>query len=656
MIYRRFMRPCQLLEMLVARFDALGEFDEEETNFTRQRICHCLYLWLKEHPNDILHRHTRQLVAAFLRDRVEHFPYLKDYHKKLLPMSSISYFDSWRYRPVEAINSMQTLNSRASSRSSSVSGAFPFFSAAVSVVSDDDSEPSYHDSNGVMSEDEMDEDREWGMVDEDDILPESTLSASSPSSRASSANLDSISEFAQLISSTGGTVGSRPTSKVLMPSHLPARDRRSSTGSFAQASPCAMETFVAGRRGSASSVSSNPGPFSLAALAVLQQQPGVQQNAPAGSFVEGEMPSLLQPISAIPFINKRSSSQAYRQQRAMLLHQQNATTPPPPPSPGSASQSTSPTQSTVSMYSGPVSALGSFSSPATPSSTPVVSSEIVIPGSIAAAVSKAASIFKESVTVEDKVHPFSQQGKSNNPHYSNPITLVGGLVGDTTSMTYSTLMELRDVTIAEQLTCIAHNLFKRMKPKYRARVMEKFISVAKISRDMGNYNTVMAIIGALSNSSIHRLTQTREILQGKEIWNTYKELEQLMSPERSFYEYRAALRSTRSPCIPYLGIHLQDLLSISEGNKDTRQDGTLHWQKFALMADVVSIVISVFQQDSSFYKIFQQDPSITKLILETRGVMDDDEQYSRSTSIEPSSKQSSKPLNHSRSLSKLLLF
>ncbi|KAK3820077.1 MAG: ras guanine nucleotide exchange factor domain-containing protein [Benniella sp.] len=251
-------------------------------------------------------------------------------------------------------------------------------------------------------------------------------------------------------------------------------------------------------------------------------------------------------------------------------------------------------------------------------------------------------------------------------------------------------MDLKDAAIADQLTLVEFVLFKRLKPrdmlrqvwkakkgsaafqacighfnfisswvgtmillplkpKHRARVMEKFISVAKILRDMGNFNTTMAIIGAMNTSSIHRLAQTRELFQTKEAWNTFKELEHLMSAERSFFEYRAALRSIKGSCIPYLGVHLGDLFSISEGNKDFKQDGTLHWQKFVLMTDVISMVMAFIQQSETTYGKIQQDPAVAKVITETN-VLDDEEQYKKSVGIEPSK------LNHSRSLSKFALF
>ncbi|KAI8600832.1 ras guanine nucleotide exchange factor domain-containing protein [Dissophora ornata] len=196
------------------------------------------------------------------------------------------------------------------------------------------------------------------------------------------------------------------------------------------------------------------------------------------------------------------------------------------------------------------------------------------------------------------------------------------------------------------------------KTKHRAKMMDKFISVAKILREMGNFNTLMAILAAMNTSSIHRLNQTREHLQGKDIWNTLKDLEHLMSSERSFFEYRTALRGAKLPCIPYLGVHLADLFSISEGNRDYRQDNIhktsldgdgkplLHWQKFVLMTDIISMVTG-FQKEPC-YRI-KSDPLVRKLIMSVC-VLDEEELYTKSVCVEPGK------LNHSRSLSKFAFF
>ncbi|KAF9099228.1 hypothetical protein BGX23_003463 [Mortierella sp. AD031] len=579
MIYRKFLRPRELLEMFIERFEELGEFvddDDDEAKNTRLRICACLYYWLKNHPNDLIHRQTRQRVASFLRERVALFPCLSEIYAKLLPLSSIHYFNTWRWPQADH---------NLDSRSSSFSG--PTLSGSTS---DEDSDSGFYDAATVAhSEQEMDEDREWGLFDEDEVVPGAKVSMTK----------ESLSTSFQ---------SSSNSNRLQAPSFAQSpRDRRSSTGSLAHhnSSPCGMEAFVANRRGSASSVSSsqNHTPNNLLG------------HAASGSFAEGYMtPLQLQPMTPIPFINKRSSSQAYRQKVQQQQQQQQRNVSPVP----------------------------------------------TLCQGMAGAGSNATLIFKDmdEPSGAGGVHPL--QGKAN-PLPPPPVDYL------TMNMSF---LEIPDGAIAAQLTCIEFLLFRKLKPRDMLRQVWKtskgsaafqaciahfnfisswvgtmILSQAKRLRDMGNFNTTMAIIGAMNTSSIHRLMQTREMLQGKEIWATFKELEHLMSSERSFYEYRTALKAQKMPCIPYLGVHLGDLLSISEGNRDLRQDGSIHWQKFCLLTEVISTVMH-FQSEP--YMI-QPDPFISRAITDTH-VLDDEEMYTKSVGAEPGK------LHHSRSLSKFNFF
>ncbi|KAG0040870.1 hypothetical protein BGZ82_007892 [Podila clonocystis] len=602
MIYRKFLRPRELLEMFIGRFEELKEFagdeDDEEARNTRLRICACLYYWLKNHPNDLIHRQTRQRVASFLRERVGLYPCLNEIYVKLLPLSSIHYFNSWRWPHGDHFSD---------SRNSSFSG--PTLSGSIS---DEDSDSGFSEA-ATPTEQDMDEDREWGLFDEDETLPEAK----------SNLTMDSL------------TPSPKVSGHLRHQTGLPLpRDRRSSTGSLAHQSPCAMETFVATRRGSASSVNSSSQNQTSPSISHTNHS-SMTCNGSA-SFPEGDAtPQQLQPLVTIPFINKRSSSQAYRQK---IAHTSVLTTPPtlqpnphpPPPHVLTQSYSAHPTSTNPTL------------------------------------------VFKDNT--DDSVHPF--QGKAS-PLLPAPIDYLS---------VNTPFIEIKDGAIAAQLTCVEFGLFRKLKPrdmlrqvwktnrgsaafqaciahfnfisswvgtmilsppkvKHRAKMMEKFISIAKILRDMGNFNTTMAIIGAMNTSSIHRLVQTRELLQGKEIWTTFKELEHLMGSERSFHEYRNALKTAKLPCIPYLGVHLGDLLSISEGNRDFRQDGNIHWQKFCLLTEVISTVMH-FQSEP--YKI-QPDPFISRVITDTH-VLDDEELYTKSVGTEPGK------LHHSRSLSKFNFF
>ena len=190
--------------------------------------------WLKHQPNDLIHRQTRQHLARFLRDRVALFPCLNEIYIQLVPLASIHHFNNWRW---------PLADSSSDSRSSSISGP-----AGTGSIWDEDSEDfgDLHDTFAFATEADMDEDREWGLFDEDDILPEI---------KPTQMSFDSSAPFPQVYHAASSSLSSSPmrlrTRASLQP--LP-RDRRSSTGSLAHTSPCAMETFVSNRRGSASSL------------------------------------------------------------------------------------------------------------------------------------------------------------------------------------------------------------------------------------------------------------------------------------------------------------------------------------------------------------------------------------------------------------------
>ncbi|KAF9281681.1 hypothetical protein BGZ68_006472 [Mortierella alpina] len=514
MIYRKFLRPRELLEMFIERFEELGEFpieNDEMAQDTRFRICLCLQYWLKNHPNDFIHRQTRQRVALFLRERVGLFPSLHDIYVTLLPLSSIHYFNSWRWpqgqpsQPLTQCQSKVGTDSRGS-RSSSVSGP----TVTMGSFSDDDSDSGFYDTGASAAatstscEHDMDEDKEWGLFDEDEALPEIKLKTLS---------MDSLAPLSYHSMGRGygmpGNSYRRQSPSRSYTNLAPPRDRRSSTGSLVQQnSPCEMGAFVASRRGSASSINSVSTPFIDIKDAAIAAQL---------TCVEFGLFKKLKPRDMLRQVWKTS---------------------------------------------------------------------------------KGSAAFQACIA-----------------HFNFISSWVGTMI------------------------------LSPSKAKNRAKMMEKFITIAKILRDMGNFNTTMAIIGALNTSSIHRLAQTRELLQGKEIWNTLKGLEQLMSSERSFFEYRSALKVQKLPCIPYLGVHLGDLLSISEGNRDFRQDGNIHWQKFCLLAEVISKVM-YFQ---SVPYLIQPDPFISRVITDTH-VLDDEELYTKSIGTEPGK------LQHSRSMSKFNFF
>ncbi|KAI7855089.1 ras guanine nucleotide exchange factor domain-containing protein [Circinella umbellata] len=170
----------------------------------------------------------------------------------------------------------------------------------------------------------------------------------------------------------------------------------------------------------------------------------------------------------------------------------------------------------------------------------------------------------------------------------------------------------------------------------RAGLLEKFMSIAVELRNHNNYNSLMAILAGLNSASVLRLKQTREAISDKKLFKQFKSLERLMSSDRSFSSYRLALKASEAPGIPYLGIHNQDLVSLAEGNKDLRPDGTIHWEKFRLMGECI---VAMMKFQCPAYDI-EPDGKILHFIADTE-ILSEDEQYKRSNLIEPRLKSSS---------------
>ncbi len=85
-----------------------------------------------------------------------------------------------------------------------------------------------------------------------------------------------------------------------------------------------------------------------------------------------------------------------------------------------------------------------------------------------------------------------------------------------------------------------------------------------------NYNSMFAILGALSNAAVSRLKETWERVRGKAL-RRYQALEKLMDPTRNMARYRSLLdmqlrQGLSMPIIPLLPLVKKDLTFIQEAN------------------------------------------------------------------------------------------
>lgn len=124
-------------------------------------------------------------------------------------------------------------------------------------------------------------------------------------------------------------------------------------------------------------------------------------------------------------------------------------------------------------------------------------------------------------------------------------------------------------------------ILKQNDAKERERVVVKFIKIMKHLRKINNFNSYLAILSALDSAPIRRLEWQRNITEG------LKEYCALIDSSSSFRAYRQALSETTPPCIPYIGLVLQDLTFVHVGNTDYITDSIVNfskcWQQFHIL-------------------------------------------------------------------------
>ncbi|XP_061912798.1 rap guanine nucleotide exchange factor 1b isoform X10 [Entelurus aequoreus] len=123
-------------------------------------------------------------------------------------------------------------------------------------------------------------------------------------------------------------------------------------------------------------------------------------------------------------------------------------------------------------------------------------------------------------------------------------------------------------------------IIQQEKAQDREKLLLKFIKIMKHLRKLNNFNSYLAILSALDSAPIRRLEWQKQTSEGLEEYCT------LIDSSSSFRAYRAALAEVEPPCIPYLGLILQDLTFVHLGNPD-HIDGKVNfskrWQQFNIL-------------------------------------------------------------------------
>ncbi|XP_077416717.1 ral guanine nucleotide dissociation stimulator-like isoform X1 [Vanacampus margaritifer] len=206
-----------------------------------------------------------------------------------------------------------------------------------------------------------------------------------------------------------------------------------------------------------------------------------------------------------------------------------------------------------------------------------------------------------------------------------------------------------------------------LKHNQRARLLERWIDVARECRILKNFSSLRAILSALQCNAVHRLKRTWDEVS-RESFRTFRELSEIFSDDNNYSLSRELLvkegtskfatlemnpkRAQRrhqqqrdlgvmQGTIPYLGTFLTDLVMMDTAMKDYTEGGLINFEKRRKEFEVIA-QIKLLQLASNNYS-FTQDTHFREWFASTEK-LSEAESYQLSCDIEPLSESASNTL------------
>lgn len=110
---------------------------------------------------------------------------------------------------------------------------------------------------------------------------------------------------------------------------------------------------------------------------------------------------------------------------------------------------------------------------------------------------------------------------------------------------------------------VSREILTTEQTKDQIKKIERFILICRKLKSLGNYNGLMEIISGLSSVDVQRLMSWKQL--GEKYTNKFKKIEALMTPLNNFRRYRQKADTIKGLFIPYIGVHLGDIVHLMEG-------------------------------------------------------------------------------------------
>ncbi|XP_068104937.1 ral guanine nucleotide dissociation stimulator isoform X7 [Hyperolius riggenbachi] len=228
----------------------------------------------------------------------------------------------------------------------------------------------------------------------------------------------------------------------------------------------------------------------------------------------------------------------------------------------------------------------------------------------------------------------------------------------------ATVSQFNSVTNCVISTCLSD---RSLKPQHRAKIIERWIDVARECRILKNFSSLRAILSALQCNAIHRLKKTWDEVS-RESFRIFMELSEIFSDENNHSLSRELLikegtskfatldlnpkraqkrqqqqreMGVMQGTIPYLGTFLTDLVMLDTAMKDYLESGLINFEKRRKEFEVIA-QIKLLQSACNNYSFIPEESFVEWFHSVER--LTEAESYSLSCEIEPLSESASNTL------------